>query len=79
MVLLKNFKNMFMIPELRKKLFFTLGVLIVTRLGCYIPVIGVNIPLLGEYMKQATSLGGLLSYLDIFYTLLLLHLLTSYI
>jgi preprotein translocase subunit SecY len=57
---------MFMIPELRKKLFFTLGVLIVTRLGCYIPVIGVNIPLLGEYMKQATSLGGLLSYLDIF-------------
>lgn len=66
MVLLKNFKNMFFIPELRKKLFFTLGVLIVTRLGCYIPVIGVNIPLLGEYMKQATSLGGLLSYLDIF-------------
>jgi len=65
-VLLKNFKNILLIPELRKKLFFTLGLLIVTRLGCYIPVIGVNIPLLGEYMKQATSLGGLLSYLDIF-------------
>lgn len=66
MVLLKNFKNMFFIPELRKKLFFTLGVLIVTRLGTFIPVIGVNVPLLGEHMKRATGLGGLLSYLDIF-------------
>lgn len=66
MVLLKNFKNIFLIPELRKKLFFTLGVLIVTRLGTFIPVIGVNIPLLGEHMKRATGLGGLLGYLDIF-------------
>jgi preprotein translocase subunit SecY len=55
-----------MIPELRKKLFFTLGVLIVSRLGTFIPVIGVNVPLLGEFMKKATSLGGLLGYLDIF-------------
>lgn len=66
MVLLKNFKNMFLIPELRKKLFFTLGVLIVSRLGTFIPVIGVNVPLLGEHMKRATALGGLLGYLDIF-------------
>lgn len=66
MVLLKNFKNIFFIPELRKKLFFTLGVLIVTRLGTFIPVIGVNVPMLAEHMKKATSLGGLLSYLDIF-------------
>ncbi len=57
MVLLKNFKNIFFIPELRRKVFFTLGVLIVYRLGTFIPVIGVNIPLLGEHMKRATSLG----------------------
>lgn len=66
MVLLKNFKNIFLIPELRKKLFFTLGVLIVSRLGTFIPVIGVNVPLLAEHMKRATGLGGLLGYLDIF-------------
>ena len=66
MVLLKNFRNIFLIPELRKKLFFTLGVLIVSRLGTFIPVIGVNLPLLAEHMKRATSLGGLLGYLDIF-------------
>lgn len=66
MVFLKNFKNIFLIPELRKKLLFTLGVLLVTRLGTFIPVIGVNIPLLAEYMRRATRLGGLLSYLDVF-------------
>jgi preprotein translocase subunit SecY len=65
-VLLKNFKNILFIPELRRKLLFTLGVLIVDRIGTFIPVIGVNVPLLGEYMAKATRVGGLLSYLDIF-------------
>ena len=40
--------------------------LIIIVLVHHIPVVGVNIPMLGEYMKRATSLGGLLSYLDIF-------------
>jgi len=66
LILLKSFKNIFLISELRKKLFFTLGVLIIDRLGTYVPVIGVNVPLLGEYMKQATNLGSLFSYLDTF-------------
>jgi preprotein translocase subunit SecY len=65
-VLLKNFKNIFLIPELRKKIFFTLGVLIIDRIGTYIPVIGVNTPMLAEHMKRATGVGGLLSYLDVF-------------
>jgi len=65
-VLLGNFKNMFFIPELRKKILFTLGVLLIDRLGTFIPVIGVNVPMLGEHMKRATGVGGLLSYLDVF-------------
>jgi len=65
-ILLRNFKNIFSIPELRNKIFFTLGILIVYRLGTFIPAIGVNVPMLGEYMKKATALGGLLSYLDVF-------------
>lgn len=66
MILLKSFKNIFQISELRKKLFFTLGILIIDRLGTYVPVAGVNIPLLAEYMKQATNLGVLFNYLDTF-------------
>jgi preprotein translocase subunit SecY len=65
-VLLKNFKNIFLIPELTKKLLFTLGVLIVYRIGTFIPVIGINIPMLAEHMQRVGSLGGLLSYLDTF-------------
>ena len=66
MVLLKNFANIVKIPELMKKLFFTLGVIVVYRIGSYIPVVGINVPLLSEYMQRADTAGGLLGYLDIF-------------
>jgi preprotein translocase subunit SecY len=65
-VFLSSFKNIFSITELRKKIFFTLVVLIVNRLGTYIPVIGVNVPLLNDIMQQKSGIGGLLSYFDIF-------------
>jgi len=65
-VLLRNFVNILFISELRKKLFFTLGVLIVYRLGSHIPVIGVDIWRLLEQMKEGTGLGGLFAYLDLF-------------
>lgn len=66
MILLKSFKNIFLISELRKKLFFTLGILIIDRLGTYVPILGVNVTLLGEYMKQASNLGMFFSFLDTF-------------
>jgi preprotein translocase subunit SecY len=65
-ILLKNFVNVFYIPELRKKLLFTLFVLIVDRLGTHIPVIGIDVTALQRFMEQATGLGGLLNYLDLF-------------
>lgn len=66
MVLLKSFRNIFVVSELRKKIFFMLGVLIINRLGTYIPVIGVNVPMLSDLMQQKSGVGGLLSYFDIF-------------
>lgn len=66
MVLLRNFLNMFNIPELRKKILFTLGVLIIYRLGNHIPVIGVDIDKLLQMMNQSTGLSGFFSYLDLF-------------
>jgi preprotein translocase subunit SecY len=65
-VLLKSFRNVFLISELRKKIAFTLFVLIIDRLGTYIPVIGVDVPKLTEFMQQKSGIGGLLSYFDIF-------------
>lgn len=66
MVLLRNFINIFMVSELRKKIFFTLGVLIVYRLGIHIPVIGVDIGAVQRLLEQSAGIGGLLSYLDMF-------------
>jgi len=65
-VLLKNFVNIFFIPELRRKLLFTLGVLVIHRFGNHIPVIGLDIAKLATLMTEKTGLSGLFSYLDMF-------------
>lgn len=66
MRLLRTLRNIFSITDLRKKLSFTLGVLVVYRLGFHIPVVGVDTVGLSEIIKQATNLGQLLGYLDVF-------------
>lgn len=43
---------------------FTLGSLIIYRLGVVIPMVGVNIAMLSESLKRATGLGMLFSYFD---------------
>ncbi len=66
MILLKNFINIFNVVELRRKLFFTLGILVIYRLGNHIPVIGIDIDQLRQFMEQKSVLGGLFAYLDMF-------------
>src|SRR6201986_3216162 len=50
--------------ELKKRIWFTLGALIVYRLGTYIPVPGVDAAVLGEMMQQHG--GGILGMFDMF-------------
>ncbi len=52
MILLKNFLNIFKIPDLVRRLGFTLGVLIIYRIGTFIPAIGVNSAVLVYYMSK---------------------------
>lgn len=67
MILLRNFGNIFKIPELTHKILFTFLALIVYRIGALIPAIGINTEFLSEYMRRgATGFGGLLSYFDTF-------------
>jgi preprotein translocase subunit SecY len=63
LVLLQNFKNIFVVSDLRKKVLFTLGVLAIFRFGSHIPLPGIDPGLLIRYMSQVT--GGLFSYLDL--------------
>ena len=53
------FINAFKIAELRKKILFTLGLLIVYRIGAHITIPGVNAAVLAEYFKNSNNLFGL--------------------
>ena len=53
------FVNAFKIGDLRKKLLFTLGVLIIYRVGAHITIPGVNAAVLAEYFKNSNNLFGL--------------------
>jgi preprotein translocase subunit SecY len=64
-VLLHNFKNIFLVAELRKKILFVLGVFFVYRLGTHIPIPGVRTDMLIGMMGKG-AVGGLLSYIDLF-------------
>jgi preprotein translocase subunit SecY len=50
--------------ELKKRLWFTLGALIVYRVGTYIPVPGVDAAVMGEMLQQHS--GGILGMFDMF-------------
>ena len=63
-VLIRNFKNIFLVPELRKKIIFTLGVLGIYRFGVHIPIPGIDTLKLASYMDQVGS-GGLLGWFDL--------------
>jgi len=48
--------------DLRQRIFFTLGLLIVYRIGTYIPVPGIDAVLLKEFMDEAAAgIGGMLN------------------
>mgnify|MGYP003347415189 CR=1 FL=1 len=55
-VLLRNFKNIFYVEELRKKLFFTLMVFAVYRLGVHITMPGVDLVALKGFFSGAKGL-----------------------
>src|SRR3970040_2172658 len=57
-------RNVFRIPDLRKRLLFTLAVLAVYRLGAHIPTPGINAELLRQFFEQ--NRGTLLGLIDIF-------------
>ncbi len=53
--MIESFRNIFAIPELRKRVFFTFGLLAVYRIGCIIPSPGVDPHALLEFMRANES------------------------
>jgi preprotein translocase subunit SecY len=56
--------NIFKIPELKRKVFFTLGILVVYRIGAHIPTPGINSAALAEVMARMA--GTIMGFFDMF-------------
>lgn len=57
--------NIFKIPDLRKRVLFTLFILVIYRIGAHIPIPGINVEALKTYFVEAQS-TGILDFFDLF-------------
>ena len=60
----ESFGSIFKIPELKRRILFTLGILVVYRIGAHIPTPGIDSAALAEMFAQAK--GTILGFFDMF-------------
>ncbi len=53
--MIESFQNIFKIPELKRRILFTLGILIVYRFGGHVPTPAIDTRALGEFFVQAQN------------------------
>ena len=63
---MRGFENILRIPELRKKIFYTLGLIVIYRLGGHITVPGIDAGALSEAFSAQAGAGGLMGMYDLF-------------
>src|SRR5580658_3477605 len=63
--MLATILNAFQVAEIRKKIAFTAGMLLIYRLGSHVPVPGVNLSAVNNIQKEFGG-AGILSYLNLF-------------
>ena len=61
---LDSFRNVFKIPELRRRVLFTAGLLVAYRLGAHVPTPGIDGHALAQFFDQVQ--GTLLGMVDLF-------------
>lgn len=64
--LLSAFTKVFRTPDLRKKLLFTLGIIVLYRVGSHVPLPGVSYRNVQTCVDAATKNGGLLGLVNLF-------------
>jgi len=60
--LFEKFSNLLKIPDLRKRIYFTLAMIVIVRLGSHLPLPGVDKGALANLFAQ----GGILGFMDLF-------------
>ncbi len=64
--MISTFQNIFKVPDLKRKLLFTLFAVAVYRLGAHLPLPGINVQALGLLMQQLKQQGSIFGMYDIF-------------
>src|SRR5689334_8158811 len=65
--MLEGIKRIFSVPELRTKIYFTLIMLVICRIGAHIPVPGINGDAAVDLFRYATGGGqNLFQLMDVF-------------
>ena len=62
--MIKSIQNIFKIPELRRRILFTLAIIFIYRVGSHVPTPGIDSAALGEYFSQAR--GTIFGLYDMF-------------
>jgi len=62
--MIKSFQSIFKIPDLKNRILFTLGIMVLYRIGCHLPMPGINAIALTEWFSQ--SRNTLFGLYDIF-------------
>jgi preprotein translocase subunit SecY len=60
----QKLSNIFRVPDLRKRVLFTLGILAIYRLGGHVPTPGINSEKLAQFFEQ--NRGTVLGFVDLF-------------
>src|SRR5437016_958766 len=63
---LARLKNMFRVPDLRNKIFFTIFIIFIFRIGSHIPVPYVSFKDVQQLRNTSKSAGGVLGLFDLF-------------
>lgn len=65
--MLKAFLNAFKVPELRNKILFTVAIIILYRIGCYIPLPGIPFEaLVSQFENQDSGMANTMALLNLF-------------
>jgi len=64
--MLEGFGNIFKVPDLKKKLAFTLFAIVIYRLGTHIPLPGIDVAALGQLISNLKAQGSIFGLYDIF-------------
>ena len=53
--MIKSIRSVFKIPDLKNRILFTLGIMVLYRVGCHIPMPGINATALTEFFAQSRN------------------------